>query len=82
MESDLIKKYGGLISVIFGIIACILVFSGAFKNPPVPITIFAILSIISGAVSFKFAKTTSIIGLLLSIVSLGYLIYLFAGLGA
>lgn len=69
------------ISTLFGVIAAILVFTPYFKTPPIPIVLFAILGIVLSVVSLKEAKALSLIGMILSIVSLGYLIFLYIQLG-
>ena len=72
----------GLLSISLGIIACILVFTDWFNTPPLPIIIFALLSIIAALMGIKTDRITGVIGIILSLVSLGYLTYLFIGLGA
>jgi len=68
-------------SVIFGAIAAVLVFTSLFKTPPIPILLFATLGIIAGLFGVKSAKLLSVIGILLSAVSFLYLVYLFIQLG-
>jgi len=70
-----------VLSLFFGIIACLLTFTSIFKTPPAAITIFSLLGIITGIGGLKEQKSLSIIGIILSVLSFGYLIYLFAGLG-
>lgn len=74
------KQSGGLMSIICGIIAAILVFTPLFNTPPLAITIFGVLGILLGAMNMKKAKETSIVGVIISALSLVYLIILFAGL--
>ncbi len=69
------------ISVLFGVIASILVFTPYFKTPPIPILIFAVLGIIAGLYSVKEMKVVSSAGLLLSVASFGYLVTLYIQLG-
>lgn len=70
----------GILSLISGIISALLVFTDFFKTPPLAITIFALIALALGFKAFKkdlMAKLGSALGL----VSLAYLIYLFAALG-
>ncbi len=75
------QKAFAWISVLFGIIACLLVFTPFFKTPPLPIMIFAILGIVVGIYSVRTVKNFSLVGIFLSGAALGYLAVLFIQLG-
>lgn len=75
------KTISSSLSVLFGVIASVLVFTPYFKTPPMPILIFSVLGIIVGVYSVKEMKVVSLIGIILSITSLSYLALLFIGLG-
>lgn len=68
-------------SVLFGVVAALLVFTDFFKTPPIPITLFGILGIITGFISRKEVKFLSVIGMIISVVSLLYLGILYIRLG-
>lgn len=78
----MMKIIASSLSVLFGIIASVLVFTPYFKTPPMPILIFAILGMIVGFYSLKEIKGISLLGIVLSIASLTYLALLFIGLGS
>ncbi|HLR43224.1 MAG TPA: hypothetical protein VK067_08315 [Pseudogracilibacillus sp.] len=75
------RKTLASISVVSAIISAILVFTPFFKTPPVPILLFAIIGIIFGLVSGKEVRGVSMIGIIISLASLIYLVYLFIQLG-
>lgn len=64
-------------SVIFGVMAAVLVFTSYYDTPPLPIILFSFLGIIAGIINMKEVKSLSVIGIILSVVSLLYLAYLF-----
>lgn len=76
------KKSLAFISIVFGIFACVLVFIKYFKTPPLAITIFSILGVISGVIGMKDQKVGGVIGTVLSALAFIYLMILFIGLGS
>lgn len=68
-------------SIVFGIIAAILVFTPFFKTPPALITLFGILGIIAGIAGRKESGALAAAGIVISAVSLLYLVLLFIQLG-
>lgn len=75
------KKAIGMISLIFGVIACVLAFTGYFKTPPLAITVFSVLGVVSGIYAIKQRLAGGVIGIVISIIAFVYLLVLFIGLG-
>lgn len=70
-----------ILSLISAIVAALLVFVDFFGTPPLAISIFSILAMVLGGLSFKKSKLAWA-GLGLGLVSFLYLVYLFIALGA